>query len=224
MFIGYLHSFLNCFFISFALYSTGLFIFFSYSFLWVLCKLRKFALWFILQIFLPGFSVFFSIYIYLLVYFYLPHRWVFNLYKCRFIIFVNGSKAMIYFSCNKHLSDLIRNKVIVLVHLDCHNKIPQIGPFLFYSPGGQEVQGQGTGRFGIWWSPLPGSETARSSHCVLMWQKGQESFLGSLSLSYIFIHWLRDCSIPKTTEVTAKFTSLAQNSSLSSQFTCPTTN
>lgn len=44
--------FWTAFFISFALYFVGLFIFFLYSFLWVLCQLRKFVLWFILQIFL----------------------------------------------------------------------------------------------------------------------------------------------------------------------------
>lgn len=42
--------------------------FFSYSFLWVLCKLKKFALWFILHMFLPGLSFFFSlIYLYLFI-------------------------------------------------------------------------------------------------------------------------------------------------------------
>lgn len=91
------------------------------------------------------FSFHLFIYIYLLVYFYLPYREVFNLYKCRLIVFFYGSQTMIYFLCNKHLSDLIMNKV-VLVHLGCYNKMPdwaayQQQNFICHQSGCWEIQG-----------------------------------------------------------------------------------
>lgn len=143
---------------------------FSYSFLWVLCKLRKFALWFILKTHFPVcyFSFHLFIFIYLSAYFmcYIEKY----LYKFRLIIFFYGSWAMIYFPCNKHLSSLIMSKVIVWSILAAITN--------YHSPGGWEVQNQGAGRFSVWREPPSWFiDGCLSSHGVFTWWKGQGSSL-----------------------------------------------